>query len=146
MHNANYPSIGRLKGILLPQVSTRWSQGGEESAEATLNPRRYFVYLANDHWTERPPPNDAVALAAERVARILQAPPLVFEWLQRLAEAVASGEAQMPHGFGFGVVRDAQRRLAGARLYLQNGPYGTLPDLPLRWPLSPVPLATPLPA
>ena len=41
----------------------------------------------------------------------------------------------MPHGFGFGVVRDAQRRLAGARLYLQNGPYGTLPDLPLRWPL-----------
>ena len=81
--------------------------------------------------------NDLVALAAERVARILQAPPLVFEWLQRLAEAVASGEAQMPHGFGFGVVRDAQHRLAGARLYLQNGAYGTLPDLPLRWPLSP---------
>ena len=120
------------------QVSTRWSQGGEESTEATLNPRRYFVYLANGHWTERPLPDDLVALAAERVARILQAPPLVFEWLRRLAGAVASGEAQMPHGLGFGVVRDAQRRLAGARLYLQNGPYGTLPDLPLRWPLSPV--------
>ena len=108
-------------------------------AEAALSPRRYFVYLANGHWTTHHPPNDAVATAAERVARILQAPPLVFEWLRRLAKAVASGEAEMPHGFGFGVVRDAQRRLAGARLYLQNGPYGTLPDLPLRWPLlSPV--------
>ena len=108
-------------------------------AEAALNPRRYFVYLANGHWTTHHPPNDAVATAAERVARILQAPPLVFEWLRRLAKAVASGEAEMPHGFGFGVVRDAQRRLAGARLYLQNGPQGVLPDLPLRWPLlSPV--------
>ena len=88
----SYPSICCLSCLMFPQVSTRWSRGGEESAEATLNPRRYFVYLAHDHWTERPPPNDLVALAAERVARILQAPPLFFEWLQRLAVAVASGE------------------------------------------------------
>lgn len=105
--------------------------------ELKLNPRRYFIYLANGHWTKRPPAQDAVATAAARIAQILQAPPLALEWLQRLAVAVASGEAQMPHRFGFGVVRDAQRRLVGARLYLQNGPYGVLPDLPLQWPLQP---------
>ena len=105
--------------------------------ELKLNPRRYFIYLANGHWKERPPPHDAVATAAAHIAHILQAPPLVLEWLQRLAAAVASGEVQMPHGFGFGVVRDAQRRLVGSRLYLQNGPYGALPDLPLQWPLRP---------
>ena len=105
--------------------------------ELKLNPRRYFIYLANGHWKQRPPPHDAVAMAAAHIAHILQAPPLVLEWLQRLAAAVASGEVQMPHGFGFGVVRDAQRRLVGSRLYLQNGPYGALPDLPLQWPLRP---------
>ena len=105
--------------------------------ELKLNPRRYFIYLVNSDWKERPPPHDAVATAAAHIAHILQAPPLVLEWLQRLAAAVASGEAQMPHGFGFGVVRDAQRRLVGSRLYLQNGPYGALPDLPLQWPLRP---------
>ena len=34
--------------------------------ELELNPRRYFIYLANGHWTERPPPHDVVATAAAR--------------------------------------------------------------------------------
>ena len=102
-----------------------------------LNPHRYFIYLANGHWTKRPPAQDAVATAAVHIAHILQAPPLALEWLRRLAAAVASGNVQMPFGFGFGVVRDTQRRLVGSRLYIQNGPDGALPDLPLQWPLQP---------
>ena len=104
--------------------------------ELKLNPRRYFFYLASGQWKE-PPPHDAIATAAAHIAHILQAPPLALEWLRRLAAAVASGEVQMPFGLGFGVVRDTQRRLVGSRLYIQNGPAGALPDLPLQWPLQP---------
>ena len=38
--------------------------------ELKLNPRRYFIYLANGHWTKRPPAQDAVATAAARIAHI----------------------------------------------------------------------------
>ena len=66
--------------------------------ELKLNPRRYFIYLANGHWTKRPPAQDAVATAA-RASPTSSKHRLALEWLRRLAAAVASGEAQMPFGW-----------------------------------------------
>ena len=106
----------------------------EGSAEALVYAQhRYFIVLANANWP-RAPPIAALAAAAQNVARILAAPSLVNKWLQQIMQGCTSGDAQLPNALGFGIVRDQYLRLASARLYVDNGPHGTLPDLPLRWP------------